>query len=48
MGIVEKGMALPEGKTCVHCYHFQRCNQMFAATSSRTDCDFYPSRFIDR
>lgn len=42
-----KGMVLPEGKTCVNCYHFKRCSKMFAATETRTDCDFYPSRFID-
>lgn len=48
MDLVEKSMALHEGKTCENCSHFKRCNKMFAATETRTDCDFYPSRFIDR
>jgi len=42
---VEKCMCLPNGMTCFNCKHFQRCSNLFGATTERKDCDFYPIRF---
>lgn len=43
----DKGMLLPEGKTCGDCVHLKRC-RAFGFTSSEwnTWCDFAPSRFF--
>lgn len=38
-------MKLPEGKTCVACFHVRKCVGMFGVTETNTACDFSPSRF---
>jgi hypothetical protein len=43
-----EAMKLPAGKTCANCHHYYRCSAMFGAHLKRTECDFYPRRFIER
>lgn len=39
-------MKLPEGRTCDDCIHARRCFAMGYSEPGRTNCDFYPSKFI--
>lgn len=43
-GEVDEG-ALPEGRTCMDCAHFRRCNLMFGHIAGDEVCDWLPSRF---
>jgi len=38
-------MALPAGKFCKDCIHFNQCKSMYAAKPNDAYCDFHPSRF---
>lgn len=38
-------MNLPEGKTCVNCVHFRRCNALFGHIETDEVCDWSQSRF---
>jgi hypothetical protein len=42
---VEPDMALPEGKTCGDCWHFERCRAIFGHIAADEVCDWAPSRF---
>jgi len=44
----EKEMKLPDGKICVDCVHFERCNMLFQCNPNRTSCDFYPSSYKEK
>ena len=39
---------LPEGKTCGDCVHFKKCSWLVQAIGEWKECDFFPSRFIDK
>jgi hypothetical protein len=39
-------MNLPEGKTCIDCYHFRRCNAIYGHIAEDEVCDWSPSRFF--
>ena len=40
-------MALPEGKKCGDCLHYQLCSKLFGAKTENLHCDFEPIRFVD-
>lgn len=44
----DPSMALPPGKTCGDCAHISRCLAFGFSWRSRTECDFAPSRFLER
>lgn len=39
---------LPEGETCLSCYHFVYCERLFACNADNERCDWSPSRFTPR
>jgi hypothetical protein len=40
---------LPAGKTCQDCRYFKRtCEWLISCEPTRTDCDWYPIRFVPR
>lgn len=38
-------MALPPGKKCSDCVHFERCRRLVGAKPLWSSCDWRPSRF---
>lgn len=41
-------MDLPTGKTCADCCHLRRCVGMGFTKAENTNCDFSPSRFVEK
>jgi hypothetical protein len=41
-------MRLPLGKTCGECSHHPRCVVLFGCPESNVNCDWSPSRFVQR
>ena len=41
-------MKLPEGKVCDQCFAFRFCKGIGCSWSGRVECDYWPSRFIER
>lgn len=39
---------LPDGETCLSCYHFVYCSRLFACNPDNERCDWSPSRFTPR
>ncbi len=43
-----KEMQLPQGKTCDMCVHYRRCFAFGFSEKGRTNCDFWPNKFVER
>ncbi len=41
-------MKLPAGKTCGDCRWYSRCEWLVGCESSNTECDWAPSRFVEK
>ena len=48
MSVADPSMQLPPGKTCADCAHVERCITFGFSKRSATNCDFAPSRFVER
>ena len=44
----DQDMKLPEGKTCDLCFAFRFCNGIGCTWAGRTECDYWPNRFMER
>jgi hypothetical protein len=44
----ERAMQLPPGRICDICIHIKRCVALGFSWRERSQCDFYPSRFIEK
>jgi hypothetical protein len=42
------GEAIPDGKTCNDCRHYERCRWLLSREPTETKCDWTPSRFAAR
>ena len=48
MSAKPKDMDLPPGKTCGDCQHMGRCEWLIQQKPQATECDWSPSRFLER
>lgn len=48
MSTTKENAALPAGKTCGDCQHMERCQWLFQQKPDATECDWTPSRFLER